>query len=393
LNPSQAPDRAEDAEGRENMDEAAVLSLLIEDIYDAALDTSRWNGVLEKTSKFIDAFAVSIVTQDRFEEPVRYEHYFGVDPYYQQIYEEKYSRCDPRNALNGFFKVGEIFSTFAVLSHREMRDTQFYQEYIQPQGITDNLRCVFDRSPINYLGAFRRADNARPAETTFRRMQRLMPHVKRAALISKTVSHSNAQTATFIDVLDDFRAGIFLLDARRRLVHANRSGHALLARRILLRTANGCLSAKEPDAQRALDRAVAQAANTDRRRACRGVTVGLQTSEDERYVAHLLPLISGERGRIGARCEAVAALFVHRVEASVSAPCELIAALYNLTPMEVSVLFAIVNVGGAPEVAKALGVAQSTVKTHLVRVFAKTGTGRQADLVKLIAGFSNPLLS
>jgi DNA-binding CsgD family transcriptional regulator len=55
------------------------------------------------------------------------------------------------------------------------------------------------------------------------------------------------------------------------------------------------------------------------------------------------------------------------------------------------VLLAIVEVGGVPETAVALGVAESTVKTHLQRVFSKTGTGRQADLVKLSAGFSNPL--
>lgn len=375
------------------MDEAAVLSSLIEDIYDAALDASLWNGVLEKTSRFIDAFAVSIVTQDHFGQPLRYDHYFGVDPFYQQIYEEKYSRCDPRNALGAFFKVGEVFSTFAVLSHREMCETQFYQEYIQPQGITDNLRCVFDRSPISYLGAFRRTDNAHPAEMAFQHMQRLMPHVKRAALIGKTVNHTQAQTATFIDVLDDLRAGIFLLDARHRIIHANRSGHALLARRVLLRTANGCLSVKDMDVQRVLDRGVAKAVNADRASACWGVTVDLQTSERERYVAHLLPVTSGERGHIGATCEAVAVLFVHRVDASVPASRELIAASYNLTPMEASVLFAIVEVGGAPEVARALGIAHSTVKTHLLRVFAKTGTRRQADLVKLVVGFSSPLLS
>jgi DNA-binding CsgD family transcriptional regulator len=39
-----------------------------------------------------------------------------------------------------------------------------------------------------------------------------------------------------------------------------------------------------------------------------------------------------------------------------------------------------------------LGTAESTVKTHLHHVFTKTGTRRQADLVKLVAGFSNPLV-
>jgi DNA-binding CsgD family transcriptional regulator len=55
------------------------------------------------------------------------------------------------------------------------------------------------------------------------------------------------------------------------------------------------------------------------------------------------------------------------------------------------VLLAIVDIGGVPEVAAALGVAVTTVKTHLSRLFEKTGVARQADLVKLVAGFSTPL--
>jgi DNA-binding CsgD family transcriptional regulator len=371
---------------------AENVSSLIEDIYDAALDSSRWTAVLEKTAEFIDAFAVSIVTQDRVEEPVHYEHHFGVDFHYQRIYEEKYSRSDPRNVLSFFSKVGEVFSTFSVLPPRDMRETQFYQEYIQPQGITDNLRCVIARSPVTYFGAFRRGDHDRAAEKAFQRIRMLVPHIKRAVQIGKAVSHGPAQTATLTDVLDQIRAGIFLLDARRRIVHANESGHALLARRVLLRTAGGRLSAMEPDAQRALDGGVAVAGKADPLTASHGVTVSLHTSDGERYVGHLLPLRSGERRRTGAMCEAVAALFVHRAEAKASIPCELVAARYNLTPMEVTVLFAIVDVGGVPEVAKALGIAQTTVKTHLLRVFAKTNTRRQADLVKLAFEWANPLV-
>jgi DNA-binding CsgD family transcriptional regulator len=68
-----------------------------------------------------------------------------------------------------------------------------------------------------------------------------------------------------------------------------------------------------------------------------------------------------------------------------------IAKAYKLTPTELRVLLAIVEVGGVPEAAEALGIAESTVKTHLGRLYQKTGSGRQADLVKLVAGFSNPL--
>jgi DNA-binding NarL/FixJ family response regulator len=55
------------------------------------------------------------------------------------------------------------------------------------------------------------------------------------------------------------------------------------------------------------------------------------------------------------------------------------------------VMMAIVEVGGVPEVAPVLGVSETTVKTHLQHVFEKTGTQRQADLVKLVAGYMSPL--
>jgi DNA-binding CsgD family transcriptional regulator len=68
-----------------------------------------------------------------------------------------------------------------------------------------------------------------------------------------------------------------------------------------------------------------------------------------------------------------------------------VARTFGLTLSELRVLLTITQVGGVGETADALGVAEATVKTHLHRVFSKTGTSRQADLVKLIAGFAGPL--
>jgi DNA-binding CsgD family transcriptional regulator len=54
------------------------------------------------------------------------------------------------------------------------------------------------------------------------------------------------------------------------------------------------------------------------------------------------------------------------------------------------VLQAVVEVGGVPAVAETLGISVATVKTHLNHVFTKTGTIRQADLVKLVASHASP---
>ena len=52
---------------------------------------------------------------------------------------------------------------------------------------------------------------------------------------------------------------------------------------------------------------------------------------------------------------------------------------------------AIIEVGGIPDVAPAFGIADTTVRTHVTRLFEKTGASRQADLVKLVAGYATPL--
>ena len=71
---------------------------------------------------------------------------------------------------------------------------------------------------------------------------------------------------------------------------------------------------------------------------------------------------------------------------------KVIAKAFELTPSELRVLLAIVEVGGVPEVAEALGVAETTVKFHLRHLFEKTGTHRQANLVKLMASYSSLLV-
>ena len=75
----------------------------------------------------------------------------------------------------------------------------------------------------------------------------------------------------------------------------------------------------------------------------------------------------------------------------VAAAPELVAKSFGLTLAELRVLVTIVQAGGIAETAEALGIAETTVKTHLQRLFSKTGTSRQTDLVKLFVSFSSPL--
>jgi DNA-binding CsgD family transcriptional regulator len=186
---------------------------------------------------------------------------------------------------------------------------------------------------------------------------------------------------------------MFLVDADARVVHANASGQAMLREGGVLRSASGKLAAADARTSRALIEAVAAAKGGDAGVGSRGIAVPLAARDGERYVAHALPLASAARCATGTGRAAVAALFVRKAALEMRTVPETLARTFNLTPTELRVLLSIMETSGVPETAEALGIGQATVKTHLHRLFAKTDTRRQSELVKLVAGFSSPLVN
>ena len=225
------------------------------------------------------------------------------------------------------------------------------------------------------------------------RLRLVVPHVRRAIAIGKTTEHGQAEAALFGDILDGLSAGMFLVDASGRIVHANTAARTLLVDQDFLYSARGRLVARDAAIDQALHALFAAAAKGDAAIGVGGIALPLVSREGERHVARVLPLPAGTGRRAEIANPAVAALFVHAAAMDRPSLPESIARHYKLTPTELRVLLSIVEVGGAPEVAEALGIGAGTVKTHLGRVYQKTGARRQADLVKLVAGFSNPLLS
>jgi DNA-binding CsgD family transcriptional regulator len=72
-------------------------------------------------------------------------------------------------------------------------------------------------------------------------------------------------------------------------------------------------------------------------------------------------------------------------------PTQALAELYGLTPAESRVIEHIAHGQTPQHAADELGVNLTTVKTHLQKIFAKTNTARQADLVQLLARATPPL--
>jgi DNA-binding CsgD family transcriptional regulator len=180
---------------------------------------------------------------------------------------------------------------------------------------------------------------------------------------------------------------MFFVNGTGRIIHANASGYAMVAEANALRAPSGRLGATDPAADQALLDVFTAAENGDAALGRRGISIPITAPNGERYVAHVLPLMSGTRRKAGVSYGAVAAVFVRKAALDLPSSPVVIAQQFRLTYAELRVLFSVVEIGGTSDVAEVLGIAEATVKTHLHHVFEKTSTGRQADLVKLVAGY------
>ena len=88
-----------------------------------------------------------------------------------------------------------------------------------------------------------------------------------------------------------------------------------------------------------------------------------------------------------------AAVIIQNPSEGVTPPTEAIGLLYGLTAAERNVLEYTADSHSPQETADHLGVSVNTVKSHLQKIFAKTNSTRQADLVRLVARSTAPLKS
>ena len=221
-------------------------------------------------------------------------------------------------------------------------------------------------------------------------MRLIVPHIRRAVLVGGCIELRSAEASTLSDTLDGLSAGTCPCRCGRAHRPHQSAGQAILGAADFLSAVDGRLVASDEKIDQTFRQLFVAASGGDASIEAQGIAMPLRARDGTRYVAHLLPLTSGARRLAGVAYAATAALFIRKAASEAPSAPEVIGRTYNLTPTELRVLLAIVEVGGVPEVAVALGVAETTVKTHLSRVFVKTGTGRQADLVKIVAGFATP---
>ena len=372
------------------------LISVIGDIYDTTLDHALWGKTLRRIVEYVGveyagAWSCALVAKDATGE-VRLGHRVGITPHFARSYVDHYGQLDPTQAIR-LFDVGQIHSMRDWVPIEDYRKGRFYQEWVRPQGFEDAASVMLEKSAdgFSYFGMIK--SGGLVDDDLRRTLAPIVPHLRRAVLIGQVLHRPARIASSMAHALDALKTAIFLLDSAGNITHTNQSGLDILDRKDFLRMEQGRLVAADPLLNRILREAVIASILGDGATRSESIALPFVAHDGERFVGHLLPLTSGRRRNTGVAYDATAVLFVSKASLDSSAASDIIKKIFKLTPAEARVLLAVVELGSVSETSRNLDIAESTVKTHLGRIFTKTDTKRQADLVKLIAAFSPPVRS
>ena len=268
------------------------LSDLIGVVYDAAIDPSRWEDAIAGAAQFVGGTGAGLFCKDVGVPHASIPHRVGFQTplpvaLFQQIYP----------AAQGHF-LGDLeqpIATTDLMSFGELAESELYRQWAEPQGLVDFLSAVVDRTTIStaIFGVFRHRRNGVVDDHARRQMSLIAPHIRRAVLIGRMFEFKAAEVATFVDTFDGLGAGMYLVDAAGRLIHANAAGNAILGASDILNSVGGRLVASDAHIDRTLRDVFAAAGQGDAALGTKGIAVPLIGKDGERYIAHALPLTSG----------------------------------------------------------------------------------------------------
>lgn len=188
---------------------------------------------------------------------------------------------------------------------------------------------------------------------------------------------SNDLKDAALGALNLLAVGVVLVEDGGRILNANRVAQQILERCDGLSVSGGRLLAAYGHDHTALGRSIAAASAavpTNGALAC-GRPSGRRP---------LSVVVKALRRHAHPDRPGFAAVFITDPEQEVSAEAQDFAGLYGLTPAEARLASRLVRGMSPAQAAGALGLTVNTVRTHLKRIFSKTETRRQSDLVRLL---------
>jgi DNA-binding CsgD family transcriptional regulator/PAS domain-containing protein len=368
------------------------VTSIIGDVYDCILEPSGWSHVLARITLSMNAAysGLSLSGKSQNSRP-RLIAYSPWDPVQLQRLHEDYTLeeiCPIDVLLAGDVDVPQTMSI--NLTDEQRNATKFFKNWAQPQNLRDACIVKFAHT-VDQLGFFvcsTRHDRSVITKAEQQFMVLLSPHLRRACLIGDMLDHSAVAVSLYQGALDNLAVPIFLTGADGSVLYSNAKAETLLIESRTISTKDGMIQSLNPLANKSLREAIAISAGPDTSLGSRGIGIPLSGKNQPPMVAYVLPLTKGTaRAALRPAC---AAVFISTTNSATPLSGSILSTLFDLTPAEARIFMSVGQGKTSSEIASSLAITESTVKTHLTRIYSKTNTSRQLDLVKLGASIGAP---
>ncbi len=359
---------------------------LLDAIYDTAAEPDSWRTVLTHIADLTGSQGGILFGQSYGEEAVYFDYNGRLSEECNQAYKTRHIQ-NPWNTAMQRQAVGQIVLSDEVVPLVSLRGTLFFDEVLRPQDVAHNTMIAL-AARGDFCVAFNicRSAGQGPLDASRKDwLRQLIPHMRRSLGLAFRIDGYRALQEGQFRILDRLTAGVVLLDRSARVLYANAAARALSAHDGPLELRRTTITVRSPRHAQRLAGLV--------RAALLGLpsaSISVPRPNDERP---LTMLVSSVRGKDIGRFtdlrmpDAAVMLFIVDPANRIGVPLPWIMDAYGLTRSEARVALAIASGLGIPEAAMQLGLSPNTIKTHLRRVFMKTGTGRQVELARLMASF------
>jgi DNA-binding CsgD family transcriptional regulator len=176
---------------------------------------------------------------------------------------------------------------------------------------------------------------------------------------------------------------LVLVVANRQIVFANKAAEKLMRASRGLWCNHGCINASDFMTARNLQSLMSDDSRL-KDEAAPGVSIILRDKDGQAsLIVHVMPLSPPSNGLLPGNERPVGGLFIVDCQRNTVDRVNVFAEYFDLTSAEARVLAQLISGEGLTVAARHLDIARSTARTHLARILEKTGTHRQAELVRL----------
>ncbi len=354
---------------------------ITEHIFAAAMAPAAWTPALEAMTDLFDADHAVLVAR----ESTSGEALVAASARLDEANFRRFLSPEAMRLMEPYLwaiPTGTAIRWSQLASDREIELSPFYNEIVRP---ANGFYAVASRQEGPAFTVFLAICRPRAAgdfaASDSERMQALLPSLATALDLQCRLHATEQRYAGLAGVLDGLDSAVIVTDALARPIFLNREAERIAAEDDGLDADLTRLAASEPEATHRLHEAITYAA---RETAIEGRRLRLERpSGRSPLLLHILPIARLGTGLSGLSAPRVA-IFVKESDTPRAIDRRAIVDAFGLTARESEVAALLAHGTDLPSIATALQMSYSTVRTHLLRVFEKTGVHSQAALVALL---------